>query len=65
MRERSNWRSTHDGEHEVAHGGVLGGEDQALFDGLRSHAFSGEALNQGTYVIEVTGEPVQADRAKN
>ena len=31
---------THDGQHEVGHGGVLAGEDQALFDELHSHTFA-------------------------
>jgi hypothetical protein len=51
---------THDGQHEVGHGGVLAGEDQALLDELHPHAFAGQDLDKGTQVIEVPGEPVHA-----
>jgi hypothetical protein len=37
---------SHDGEHEVGHGGVLVGEDQALFDELHPYALAGQALDQ-------------------
>ncbi|MDQ0678650.1 hypothetical protein QFZ30_002032 [Arthrobacter pascens] len=50
----------HHGEHEVGHGGVLPGEGQALLNELHLHAFAGEALDVGTPVIEVAGEPVHA-----
>ena len=39
---------SHYGEHEVGHGGVLAGEDQALLDELHPYAFAGEALNEAT-----------------
>jgi hypothetical protein len=38
--------STHDAEHEVGHGRVLTGEDQALLDELHPHAFAGQALDE-------------------
>jgi hypothetical protein len=38
----------HDGEHEVGHGGVLAGEDKAVFDELHLHALAGEALDEST-----------------
>jgi hypothetical protein len=37
----------YDGEHEIGHGGVLLGEDQALFDKLHPHAFACWALKRG------------------
>lgn len=51
---------THNRQHEVGHGRVLAGGDQALLDELHPHTFAGEALDKGPQVIEVTGEPVHA-----
>lgn len=45
---------SHDGEHEVAHGGVVAGEEQVLLDEFHPRAFARQALNEGTQVIEGT-----------
>jgi hypothetical protein len=41
-------------------GGVLPGEEQAFLDELHPHTLAGQALGQGTQVIEVARDPVHA-----
>ena len=48
-------KGSHNAEHEVCQGGVLAGEDQALFNELHPHTFAREVLDQGTQVIKVPG----------
>lgn len=59
MGERSNSaKAPTKGEH-MAIGGVLTREDQARLDELHPHSLAGGALDEGTKVIEVPGEPVR------
>lgn len=51
---------THDGEHEIGHGGVLADEDKALLNKLHPDTLAGEALDESTQVIQISGEPVHA-----
>jgi hypothetical protein len=44
----------------LAMGGVLSGEKEAFLDELHPHTVTGQALDQGTQVIEVACEPVHA-----
>lgn len=46
---------THHGEHEVGHGGVLAGDDQAFFDEFDPHSFAGESLDESTEIVKVPG----------
>jgi hypothetical protein len=39
---------THDGEHEIGHGGVLADKDQALLHELHPYASARQALDQST-----------------
>jgi len=48
----------HDGEHQVGHGRVVAGEDQALFYELDTHAPAREALDESTEVIKVPRKAV-------